>query len=456
MSFCIKVTEYDPDIHEIVSGPNNNCLDCLPIISEIFHEFIEIEIPKKSMVNEEPDLFTIMIKDPQLMTRYEILIKLKNDQSDCFYSPSDEQCPQGFVYAGSADCEQDLCDNICCRIEDSDYDVFICGNILQGEVSYNHPWSFYLNPDTISFKYRNQIEGKIISSIDDLEEYENNSEVCFYFQAKSRIMELKGFEYCQPPLLWEANRIFDEENNTHIQMGTCVGFCEDREENYCFDNFNANINQKTENLLSQLDQEMSSLDDNQFEEYLQDNISNIEQIFSISELEDFPSEEELLELLIVEEEDSFSSSSSEPSTEPKYFDITFSSSTNPYLVELDYGTNNIKVNLSEDVYISFVVHENSVLSSFYLLLWITDENAPENMEWQTEISLQTGSVWDNEFVETFEFGSSIPFPQYAPLLKGTYTLKISSYQKQKNLFEDDETDHELSLVLSMILEQNNV
>jgi hypothetical protein len=32
MSFCIRATEYDPDIHEIVSGPNNNCNDC----NEIF------------------------------------------------------------------------------------------------------------------------------------------------------------------------------------------------------------------------------------------------------------------------------------------------------------------------------------------------------------------------------------------------------------------------------------
>lgn len=439
MAFCIRESEYDPELYDIVSGPHSNCSSCPPQISELsFSEFIELKFPKLGMIHDDPDLFTVMIKDHQLSTRYEILTKPSVNPSDCSYFSFEEQCPEGFMQTGyAAGCEGESCDKICCRPEDPDYDVFICGKIVQGQTSYNDPWNFHFDSETVSFKYRNQIPSgtKIANHINDLE---INNDVCFMFKDKSRIMKLKGYEYCGYPLLWNAVRSFDEEDEEYVQVGTCDGLCEDREQNHCYDYENFISKQYVQKIIDDSEQYTSNLDEDEVVDYF------IENALFLSSLFESEDEDEFLEMISA----SSSSSSDEQYEESSYYHNieTSTNHSSPTLVSLSYGTNNISLRLS-DSYFKFNVDQGSKISSIYSLAWHTEFT--EELEWFGEISIQQGSSWiqDGNILSTSEFGSSLVtnlFSELVPLNEGSYTLKVSSSYQGPEVF----------FVLSIVLEQN--
>jgi hypothetical protein len=109
--------------------------------------------------------------------------------------------------------------------------VYVVGKIVFGEESYNSPWTFHLNPDTIEL---------VVSEVPPNENYNLSpasiaeglanrtfkGEVCYDFLTSSVTeMELKGVVYCGDSLMWKSRNQKDSETNEFIQFGYCYGNC---------------------------------------------------------------------------------------------------------------------------------------------------------------------------------------------------------------------------------------
>ena len=112
-------------------------------------------------------------------------------------------------------------------------DVYLVGKISIGSKSYNSPWNFYIDPNTIDLVYSSSPPNENINIPPSEIEYniengtfQENTEVCYDFLGSYITeMELKGVIYCGDPLVWNSRKEIDPETNQPIQIGYCEGNC---------------------------------------------------------------------------------------------------------------------------------------------------------------------------------------------------------------------------------------
>jgi len=110
--------------------------------------------------------------------------------------------------------------------------VYVVGKVVLGQESYNSPWTFHLDPDTIDLVYSdvppNQNYGLSPTVIEEglANRTFKETEVCYEFLTSSITeMELKGMVYCGDTLMWKSRNQKDSETNEFIQFGYCEGDC---------------------------------------------------------------------------------------------------------------------------------------------------------------------------------------------------------------------------------------
>lgn len=191
MAFCIRESEYDPEIHDIVSGPHKECDLCFPAPSFISGSYYEIS----PLLGN--DLFFIEIKD-EVANR-----------------------------------------NINSLSED---DIYFYGSLKIGQKSYNNVWGFYI--DEIGLIP----EGEIDSTNKDIPPSEITQRISsgelgdgslMYFKLSGRLrkMRITGVFGCEYPLDWTPNLIVDD--GEFLQNATCEGDCseiyDDETYQFCMD-----------------------------------------------------------------------------------------------------------------------------------------------------------------------------------------------------------------------------
>lgn len=167
--------------------------------------------------------------------------------------------------------------------------VYVVGKIVLGEESYNSPWTFHLNPDTIEL---------VVSEVPPNENYNLspasieeglvngifNSEVCYDFLTSSIAeMELKGVVYCGDPLMWKSMNQKDTETNEFIQFGYCEGDCAENSSKV-FDDLSevcSDINIYDE-YISQRDDAFNRIDEYTENEYVVDIDATLEEMINLS------------------------------------------------------------------------------------------------------------------------------------------------------------------------------
>jgi hypothetical protein len=110
--------------------------------------------------------------------------------------------------------------------------VWLVGQVLSGQESYNAPRTFVLEPDSVRIVQSNDPPNANIDfSITQIEEQLLNgqlpelTEVCFMFSGIGEEMRFKGILNCFAPLTWTTRNELDLETNEFIQFGYCEGEC---------------------------------------------------------------------------------------------------------------------------------------------------------------------------------------------------------------------------------------
>ena len=189
MAFCIPASQYDPELHDIVSGPHSICTGCDPLPSGSRFKFFEISLTNTSILSSH---------------EYKIFIKVDEDVSKLLNRTSG----QGFIGM----------------------------RVVGGSVHYNPTWNFHLDPLSIRFVSLNEMDQVPSDMINlnpsTIEEMVGNgiipqgTEIFFSFDGKFRQMEISGMTMCQDPLVWTSEPVM--ERGIYVQMGRCDGNCSQR------------------------------------------------------------------------------------------------------------------------------------------------------------------------------------------------------------------------------------
>ena len=110
--------------------------------------------------------------------------------------------------------------------------VWLVGQVLSGQESYNAPRTFILDSDSVRIVQSNDPPNANIDfSITQIEEQllsgylPELTEVCFMFSGIGEEMKIKGILNCFAPLTWTTRNEMDLETNEFIQFGSCDGDC---------------------------------------------------------------------------------------------------------------------------------------------------------------------------------------------------------------------------------------
>jgi hypothetical protein len=188
MSFCISRSEYllDPDLYDIVSGPSESCLGCSP----------------KPFSMSPLNFFEWTPQAPGMMS-------LSSDK--IFFAASD----------GSA------VPNVCGK-----EGHYIVARVFSGSKSYNSPWSFHIDPDSVSVvaqenppNANSNLSPSLINSLLASGGLAEGAELCFG-SSTARKMEVTGLLSCGAGLSFEPSNIQDPTTGLYIQKCQCTGECE--------------------------------------------------------------------------------------------------------------------------------------------------------------------------------------------------------------------------------------
>jgi len=226
--FCISASQYEEDIHQIVSGPFDTCQGCDPLPKGIENprSFFEIKLTNQPLSLELPseEYLFFHIEDP---TTSSLTIRLLSQ-------PNTE---------------------------------YLAAKVTLGVETYNPSWNFHLKdiriiPVSELLNNNRELLDLLPSAIEEkifLGQIQNGQEV-FFSTEKIREMSVGGVFSCEHPLVWSCSPSL-ANNGFYRQSGTCIGECQSKafegSVGFCLDGY---ISDALNELNEELDDIESGLD----------------------------------------------------------------------------------------------------------------------------------------------------------------------------------------------------
>lgn len=218
MAFCIKESEYDENIHVIVSGPHDACTTCSPLPSLApLASFFEISVPVASMAGASQETIFFKISDDDVAR----------------FARSQITRPNG--------------------------EIRMSARVAKGPEAYNSPWQFHLDPSSVEFVSADSADPSVTDLNPSLIEQMLSSESLtegtqVYFTHPSRLLQttMSGLSMCEFPLRWSCGNT--SSGGTNYQVGVCEGDCQERYSDgfveYCLDGFYQQAKDGVDDLIS--------------------------------------------------------------------------------------------------------------------------------------------------------------------------------------------------------------
>ena len=439
-----QINIMDCDVCECVTLPLEYFASSSSSTELPFSSFLEISFgasSSSSSSSQGGEALTVLSRDPQLNLQALVASKQGRMSNTCLLFANDEQCPDGYYLQGFADNCVGPCDKICCPISATSEDPMICGRAYRGAKSYNSPWQFHLDPNTVRLAYRYDTSGAITEKRpSDLEnelgsEVAEGSECCFEIRDSLRQMKIVGPEQCYQPLELAADRVFDADEGEFVQQTSCQGNCDNIVYNYCLDSYLASFESMLDDRAKVIEQQVDSADYLEVEQEFLDDLHLM--LAGIDgDLTYVPTLEEIENALLAAENASSSSSEYFP---PLAFDYqnepipTLAAS--PTVLPLEVGGNFISSLVGGDYpdnFFRFSIDSGRSLVGVYAIIW-------ESLSGSATMSIQEGTQWDGqslvgEAVFGFDLASSLlscgssssSCESPLPLGAGDYSMKVSS------------------------------
>lgn len=410
----------------------------------LFNSFLEISFGAQSSSSSSSqgvDFLTVLTRDPQVNLQALVASKQGRRSGECLLFAADEQCPDGYYVQGLADNCVGPCDKFCCPISTSGEDPMLCGRAYRGAKSYNSPWQFYLDPNTVRLAYRYDISGAVTEKTpSDLDgelgsDVAEGTECCFQIRDSLRQMKIVGPEQCYLPLELAAARVFDSGEGEFVQQTSCEGECDNIAYNYCLDSDLLSFGSMLDDRAKVIEQQVESAD---YLEVEQEFLDDLHLMLSglDGDLTYVPTLEEIEDALLAAENASSSSSEYFP---PLAFDYANDPiptlPASPTVLPLEVGGNFISSLVGGDYpdnFFRFSIDSGRSLVGVYAIIW-------ESLSGSATMSIQQGVQWDGqslvgEAVFGFDLASSLlscgssssSCESTLPLGPGDYSMRVSS------------------------------